>query len=64
MFPGVPCIYYGDEVGLPGGTDPDNRRFYPWGREDHGLLEHVRSLTAKRQAEPALIKGRIDFASW
>ncbi len=59
MFPGVPCIYYGDEVGLPGGTDPDNRRFYPWGREDHGLLEHVRSLTAKRQAEPALIKGEL-----
>ena len=44
---------------MPGGTDPDNRRFYPWGREDHGLLEHVRSLTAKRQAEPALIKGEL-----
>lgn len=30
MLPGVPCIYYGDEAGLIGGKDPDNRRFFPW----------------------------------
>ncbi|MCR5279483.1 MAG: glycoside hydrolase family 13 protein [Lachnospiraceae bacterium] len=35
---GMPTIYYGDEAGLAGFTDPDNRRTYPWGREDHELI--------------------------
>ena len=30
-MPGAPCIYYGDEAGVTGGKDPDNRRTYPWG---------------------------------
>lgn len=29
-YPGAPCVYYGDEIGLPGGADPDNRRTFPW----------------------------------
>ena len=33
-YPGVPCIYYGDEAGLQGATDPGNRSTYPWGHED------------------------------
>ena len=33
-WPGAPTIYYGDEAGVCGWTDPDNRRTYPWGRED------------------------------
>jgi alpha-glucosidase len=33
-WPGVPCVYYGDEVGLHGGPDPDNRRCFPWARAD------------------------------
>lgn len=37
MLPGVPCIYYGDEVGLSGGKDPDNRRFYPWEKVENGM---------------------------
>lgn len=41
MLPGVPCIYYGDEAGLIGGKDPDNRRFFPWGRESHSLISQV-----------------------
>lgn len=35
---GAPTIYYGDEAGLCGWTDPDNRRTYPWGREDKELI--------------------------
>ncbi|KIY24018.1 hypothetical protein SB57_10800, partial [Lactobacillus delbrueckii subsp. bulgaricus] len=31
--PGVPYIYYGDEAGLEGDKDPDNRRYFPWGKE-------------------------------
>ena len=36
---GAPTIYYGDEAGLCGWTDPDNRRSFPWGREDWNILE-------------------------
>ncbi len=43
-LPGVPTIYYGDEVGLYGGEDPDNRRTYPWGREDVGLLAYTKKV--------------------
>ena len=38
-LPGAPTIYYGDEVGVCGWTDPDSRRTYPWGRENHQLLD-------------------------
>ncbi|HBY20893.1 MAG: alpha-glycosidase [Clostridiales bacterium GWE2_32_10] len=37
-WPGAPTIYYGDEAGVTGWTDPDNRRTYPWGREDLEIL--------------------------
>ena len=33
-WPGAPTVYYGDEAGVCGFTDPDNRRTYPWGHED------------------------------
>ena len=32
-YVGTPCLYYGTEVGLEGGQDPDNRRCFPWGEE-------------------------------
>jgi alpha-glucosidase len=35
---GAPTIYYGDEAGVCGWTDPDNRRTYPWGHEDKELI--------------------------
>ncbi|MBP5773065.1 MAG: glycoside hydrolase family 13 protein [Eubacterium sp.] len=38
-LPGAPTVYYGDEAGLTGWTDPDNRRTYPWGRENVDLIE-------------------------
>lgn len=47
-FPGVPCIYYGDEAGLTGGNDPENRRTFPWGREDAELLAWYKKITALR----------------
>ncbi len=37
-LPGAPTVYYGDEAGVCGWTDPDNRRTYPWGQEDKDLL--------------------------
>ena len=59
-FPGAPCIYYGDEVGVLGGPDPDCRAGFPWDRSDewdHGLLEAFRSLIALRSSEYSLRHG-------
>jgi cyclomaltodextrinase / maltogenic alpha-amylase / neopullulanase len=55
-LPGAPCTYYGDEVGLLGGLDPDSRRAFPWdeSRWDHALLGSVRAAFSLRRAEPAL----------
>ena len=58
-MPGAPCIYYGDEAGLTGGKDPDNRRTYPWGREDWDILGWTKALTRLRTAHDALQTGRF-----
>ncbi len=58
-WPGAPTIYYGDEAGLVGWTDPDNRRGYPWGREDTELIDLHRSLIALRHDLPVLRTGSI-----
>lgn len=41
---GAPTIYYGDEAGVCGWTDPDNRRSYPWGNEDHELIRFHKEM--------------------
>ncbi len=43
-LPGAPTLYYGDEAGVCGFTDPDNRRTYPWGREDREMIRFHREL--------------------
>ncbi|MER3467714.1 MAG: hypothetical protein C4312_03860 [Thermoflexus sp.] len=58
-YPGAPTIYYGDEVGLTGANDPDNRRTYPWGREDMALRADVRRLIRIRSLYAALRTGSI-----
>ena len=58
-WPGSPTIYYGDEVGLTGFTDPDNRRTYPWGNEDIELLEFHREIIEIRKNNPCLKYGSI-----
>ncbi len=69
---GIPLLYYGDEIGLPGGGDPDNRRDFPGGwaddprnafdaggrtAEEEQVFEHVKQLLAIRAARPGL-RGR------
>ena len=44
FWPGAPTLYYGDEAGLCGFTDPDNRRPYPWGYEDQQLISLHKEL--------------------
>lgn len=59
-LPGAPAIYYGDEVGLSGGADPDCRRAFPWHQPeewDGETLEMVRALIRLRRAHPALRYG-------
>lgn len=56
-LPGVPCIYYGDEVGMEGYKDPFNRGPFPWGQEDTELLSWYRRLGAARRTEPSLAEG-------
>jgi alpha-glucosidase len=43
-LPGAPTIYYGDETGVTGWTDPDNRRTFPWGNENWDLIAFHRDV--------------------
>ncbi|MEM6991245.1 MAG: alpha-amylase family glycosyl hydrolase [Myxococcota bacterium] len=57
---GAPLVYYGDEIGLAGGGDPDNRRFMPWDSYSSGqvaLREQLQRLTTFRAAHPATRRG-------
>lgn len=57
---GVPAIYYGDEAGMCGWADPDNRAAYPWGQQNADMLAWYRRLAALRAAYPLLVDGEFD----
>ena len=57
FWPGAPTLYYGDEAGLCGFTDPDNRRPYPWGHEDKQLISLHKELIRIHKAYDALKTG-------
>jgi neopullulanase len=76
---GIPQIYSGDEIAMPGGADPDNRRDFPGGfpgdarnaftaagrtPEEQDVYSHVQSLLALRQAHPALQSGEQRHIAW
>ncbi len=58
-YPGAPCIYYGDEIGMTGRHDPDSRRSFSWdeSRWNLDVLAHVKKLVALRKAYPVLRRG-------
>ena len=58
-WPGAPTLYYGDEAGVCGWTDPDSRRTYPWGSEDLELIEFHRYMTGIHKRVPAFRKGSV-----
>lgn len=60
-FEGVPYIYYGDEAGLEGGTDPQNRKTYPWKNENMEIMNFYRNCSQFRNRNKALTYGDTYF---
>ena len=58
-WPGAPTVYYGDEVGVCGFTDPDNRRTYPWGNEDQELLAFHKDIIRIHKENKELLTGSL-----
>jgi len=58
-YPGAPCIYYGDEVGLTGRHDPDCRKGFPWDGSNwnHDLLNYTKNIIALRKEHEVLRRG-------
>ena len=63
-WPGAPTIYYGDEAGVCGFTDPDNRRTYPWGHEDKEMLEFHKEVIAIHKRYWAFRTGSVKMLMW
>lgn len=60
-WPGAPTVYYGDEAGVCGFTDPDNRRTYPWGHEDQELIRFHRDMIRIHKENQELLTGSLKF---
>jgi alpha-amylase len=58
--PGIPIVYYGSEIALDGGEDPDNRRQMDF-RTDKELVEYISQIGAARQTLPSLTRGTFEF---
>ena len=56
---GAPTIYYGDEAGVCGFTDPDNRRTYPWGHEDKELIAFHKEIIRIHKQNPEFLTGSL-----
>ena len=56
-WPGAPTVYYGDEAGVCGFTDPDNRRTYPWGHEDKELIDFHKAAIKMHKENEVLRTG-------
>ena len=63
VYPGAPCIYYGDEIGMTGGKDPLCRSGFPWDKKEwnQDLRTFMKRAVALRHAHPALRRG--DFTT-
>ncbi|MBD5475111.1 MAG: glycoside hydrolase family 13 protein [Lachnospiraceae bacterium] len=60
-WPGAPTVYYGDEAGVCGFTDPDNRRTYPWGHEDHELIEFHKEIIKIHKEHKEFLTGSLKY---
>ena len=66
FLPGAPCIYYGEEIGMLGGKDPDNRRTFPWDKLSEGqckpIYSYIKELIDLRQKSPVLRDGALEIS--
>ncbi|MDE6846677.1 MAG: glycoside hydrolase family 13 protein [Lachnospiraceae bacterium] len=60
-WPGAPTIYYGDEAGVCGFTDPDNRRTYPWGHEDQELINFHKDIIKIHKEHKEFLTGSLKY---
>ncbi|MDD3613087.1 MAG: glycoside hydrolase family 13 protein [Clostridia bacterium] len=60
-LPGVPCIYYGDEVGMEGYEDPFNRRTFPWQALDETILSLYKRMIKLRKDNRVLVTGEFEI---
>ena len=60
-LPGIPCLYYGDEAGMEGWTDPFNRRCYPWGREDNEQIGWYKTISRLRREYDCFKDGKYEL---
>ena len=60
-WPGAPTLYYGDEAGVVGFTDPDNRRTYPWGNANYYLIDYHRDIIFMHRFNEPLRVGSFLF---
>lgn len=61
---GAPTVYYGDEAGVCGFTDPDSRRTYPWGQENRELVAFHKEMIRIHKREKPLRTGSLKMLSW
>ncbi|MCL2088530.1 MAG: glycoside hydrolase family 13 protein [Oscillospiraceae bacterium] len=61
FLPGIPCVYYGDEAGMQGYSDPFNRGCFPWGHEDKELTRFIQKLSTIRKDHGSLGQSRLRF---
>ncbi len=64
IWPGAPCLYYGDEIALEGFTDPDSRRAFPWENGNKEMLSFYKDMIALRNSHSFIrnASNRIIFA--
>ncbi len=60
-LPGVPCIYYGDEIGMQGYRDPFNRAYFDWNSTEERIREPLRTLSALRKECDAFDGGEFQI---
>jgi alpha-glucosidase len=60
-WPGSPTIYYGDEIGMTGWSDPDNRRAFCWDNQDKDMLELHRTLIRIHKENIELSNGSLEY---
>ncbi len=60
-LPGIPCIYYGDEIAMQGYKDPFNRAYFNWGNKENRIIETLQMLSKIRKANSAFLNGKLTF---